>query len=453
MAKMLHKPTTFRTIETRFGIYAVLKAKIRMIDMKKTCIALIGALALLSGCKKIDDPVVPLDQLTERRDFTLTRTDLDFIRANNGFAFDLFKRVVAKEDGKSTLISPLSVTVDFGMVDNGAVGATRDEINRVLGFEGSLEDFNAFCRSMLVLSAAVDPSTTLNIANAAVVNKSCVPLKSGFTKTIESVYDAEVIYKVFGKDDVMGLINSWCNEKTNGMIPRLLDSQPLPSEYAHFLNAVYFKGIWCSKFDKNDTKKESFTREDGNRTSVQMMWQRNKFNVGGIGDVCRTLCLPYGNQAYRMIILLPNEGKTIGDVKEALNAESWDAMVKKMGGNCEVDVKLPVFETETPVLSLREALIGMGIRNAFGLDGDADFSAMSDGSLCISDVIQKARIKVDETGSEAAAVTDIITGYFSAGPGNNEPQVIQFHCDHPFLYAITEVSSGAIYFIGQYTGK
>ena len=78
---------------------------------------------------------------------------------------------------------------------------------------------------------------------------------------------------------------------------------------------------------------------------------------------------------------------------------------------------------------------------------------MSDGSLCISDVIQKARIKVDETGSEAAAVTDIITGYFSAGPGNNEPQVIQFHCDHPFLYAITEVSSGAIYFIGQYTGK
>ena len=396
---------------------------------------------------------MPLDQLTERKDFTLTRADLDFIRANNGFAFDLFRRVAVKEDGKSTLISPLSVTVDFGMVNNGAIGATRDEINRALGFEGSLEDFNAFCRSMLVQSAAVDPSTTLNIANAAVVNKSCVPLKSDFTKTIESVYDAEVIYKVFGKDDVMGLINSWCNEKTNGMIPRLLESQPSTSEYAHFLNAVYFKGIWCSKFDKNDTKKESFTREDGNRTSVQMMWQRDKFNVGYIGDICRTLCLPYGNQAYRMTILLPNEGKTIEDVKEALNAESWDAMVKKMSGNCEVDVKLPVFETETPVLSLRDDLIEMGIRKAFGRDGAPDFSAMSDRPVSISDVIHKARIKVDETGSEAAAVTDIIMVTGAIGPGGGEPQVIQFHCDHPFLYAITEVSSGAIYFIGQYTGK
>ena len=74
------------------------------------------------ACEKIDDTTVPTDQLIERKDFVLTRSDLDFIQANNGFAIDLFKRVAAKEDGKSTLISPLSVTIDFGMVNNGAVG-------------------------------------------------------------------------------------------------------------------------------------------------------------------------------------------------------------------------------------------------------------------------------------------------------------------------------------------
>ena len=416
--------------------------------MKKSCIVLFGAVAMLTACEK--ENTVPVDQLTERKDFVLTRSDLDFIQANNGFALDLFKRVTAKVDGKSTLISPLSVTVDFGMVNNGAVGDTRDEINRVLGYqEGTVDGLNAFCQSMLVQSGKVDPSTTLNIANAAVINKKWVPLKDSFTKTIQSNYDAEVIYKVFGQDDVMGLINGWCKEKTNGMIPKLLEKQPEESEYAHFLNAVYFKGIWSNKFNKKDTKKEKFTLADGSKTTVDMMWQQDLFSHGVIDNVCEALCLPYGNQAYRMIVLLPDEGKTIEDVKDALDADSWQKMIKSFSGHY-VDVKLPVFETETPVLKLADALQEMGIQKAFTTS--ADFSAMTDLSICIGDVFHKAKIKVDETGSEAAAVTDIVMVLSSPGP-NSEPQVVNFHCDRPFLYAITEVSSGAIFFLGQYTGK
>lgn len=72
-------------------------------------------------------------------------------------------------------------------------------------------------------------------------------------------------------------------------------------------------------------------------------------------------------------------------------------------------------------------------------------------NLCIGDVLHKAKIKVDEEGSEAA-VTDIVmtTG---AGPVAPMPRTYEFHADRPFLYVITEVSSGAIYFIGQFTGK
>lgn len=405
-----------------------------------------------SACEKVDNETFPEDQFIERKDFVLTRSDLVFIQENNGFAFELFKRVSEKEKGKSTLISPFSVTMDFGMVNNGAAGETQDEINRVLGYsEESVEGLNTYCQSMLVQSAEVDPTTTLTFANAAVVNSIFPPLKDSFIKTAQSFYRAEVFYKDFGKDDVKGFINQWCSEKTNGMIPDFLEVPPGSGEYAHFLNAVYFKGLWSHQFDKRDSKREFFLREDGKRTHVNMMRQRGSFNIGSISNTCSTLCLPYGNQAYRMIILLPQEQKTIEDVKRVLTSETWSKMVQDMRG-FDVDVKLPAFETTTDLLHLKDALREMGIQKAFN-PMEADFSALTNDSypFFIGDVLHKAKIKVDETGSEAAAITDI--SIVTTGINPVKPQIFEFHCDRPFLYVITEVSSGAIFFIGQYTGN
>ena len=152
-----------------------------------------------------------------------------------------------------------------------------------------------------------------------------------------------------------------------------------------------------------------------------------------------------------MIILLPYEGKTLADIKESLDLDSWSTMVGQMRGS-EVDVKIPVFETTTPLLHLVKPLKNLGIVKAFSID-DADFSGMAEGKFYIGDVLHKARIKVDEQGSEAAAVTDIIMYSNSASSQPVQPPIIEFHADHPFIYAITEISSGAIFFIGQYTGK
>ena len=409
-------------------------------------IAAIAAIGLVS-CEK-EDITVPEEELIPRKDFVLTKAQKEFIQANNGFALDLFRRVSRSENGQSLLISPLSVTIDFGMVNNGAAGTTQQEIYETLGFkEGSVEGLNAFCQTMMDQSAAVDPSTTLEIANAAIVNSLYPGLKDSFTKTVQSVYDAEVIYKDFGKVDIKKLVNDWCKEKTHGMIPELLTMPVKAGEYAHFLNAVYFKGIWSNKFKKDNTKKETFTREDGSKTTVNMMHQKDRFNFGGIRGLCSAVSLPYGNQAYRMTLLLPVEGKTLAQLIDALNAEDWNRM--RLNG-CDVDVKIPSFETEFSV-SLKTILPQMGIKRAFGV-GVADFSAMSSTpALFIGDVLHKAKIKVDEEGSEAAAVTDIMME-LSAAPGATPPSY-EFHADRPFLYVISEVSSGAIYFIGQFTGK
>ncbi|MBR5385704.1 MAG: serpin family protein, partial [Bacteroidales bacterium] len=332
-------------------------------------------------------------------------------------------------------------------VNNGAVGQTQKEIYETLGYgEGSVDGLNDFCRTMMEQSSAVDPSTTLEIANAAVVNKLYPGLKDSFTNKVKSVYGAEVMYKDFAKEDIKKLINDWCDRKTHGMIPELLKEPVGADSYAHFLNAVYFKGIWASKFRKEDTKKESFTCEDGSKTTVKMMHQKDRFDYGGIPGLCSAVGLPYGNGAYLMTLLLPAEGKSLSDLVNGLDADTWSRL--HMSG-VEVDVKIPSFETEYFV-SLKNVLKGMGIVTAFS--GDADFSSMSSASgLYISDVLHKAKIKVDEDGTEAAAVTDIVVDGALA-PGYTPP-TREFHADRPFLYVITEISTGAIFFIGQYTGK
>ena len=90
----------------------------------------------------------------------------------------------------------------------------------------------------------------------------------------------------------------------------------------------------------------------------------------------------------------------------------------------------------------------MGINRAF-VDGLAEIPNMCELPVYIDMMRQKAKIKVDEQGTEAAAVTDVVMEKVSSAI----PKVVHFHADRPFLYAITEVSTGAIFFIGQYTGK
>ncbi len=405
----------------------------------------------LISCEK--DDTIPEKELIERKDIVLTRSQMDFVQSNNQFAFDLFKKVSKNEDGKSVIISPLSVTFALGMVNNGAVGETQREISEALGYhDESIDDLNSYCKTMLEQVTKIDPSTNLEIANMVLLNKEHVPLKEEFTKTVENYFDANVCYKDFAKEDVQSYANRWCEQKTHGMIKKFF-TESLPSSiYAIFLNATYFKGIWTNKFKKSDSKKEKFSLIDGNKITVNMMHQQDKFNYGAIGGVCSMLTLPYGNQAFRMVLVLPEVGKSVEDLRNSLSQELWTEIVNRQAG-MEVDVKIPSFETGIGTISLRRDLSELGIKRAFG-EPESDFSRMCDLPIIIDEVLHNAKIKVDETGSEAAAITAVITSIGAAGPIiNKEPKIVEFHADRPFIYAITEVSTGAILFIGQYTGK
>ena len=147
-----------------------------------------------------------------------------------------------------------------------------------------------------------------------------------------------------------------------------------------------------------------------------------------------------------MTVLLPNEGKSIDDMMRVVNAKEIANLGRKME-NCKVDLKLPKFTTEVEQ-PLNEVIAGLGAPTMF--KPGADFSKLADGNMFVSKMFQKAKIEVSEEGTKAAAATAAIMTMSAYEP---EPRQVEFHADRPFVYLISESDSGAIYFIGQFTGS
>ena len=371
------------------------------------------------------------------KEIELAEGERKLIESNNDFAFNLFRE--ARID-TSCVLSPLSITYALGMLNNGADGQTLKEINQTLGFgEAGADGINAFCQKMLKESNDLDAKTKALIANTIFVNEGLgYHLQEGFIDKANTYYNAEPQSRDFADGETMDVINQWANDHTMGMIPKVLDEDSFdPNVVSYLLNALYFKGMWSNPFRKDMTRNESF----GGGEEVPMMHKTGQEFQYTENDLYQAIRLPYGNGAYRMDIFLPREDKTVGEVLETLNGSNWQFK----GVWKEVDLKLPRFETET-FQPLVDTMKDLGMPSAFTLA--AEFPWFCNTPVYISNMFQVAKIKLDEEGTEAAAVTVIQVGE-SAMP--EEPK--RFHANHPFLYIISEQSTGAIFFIGQYSGS
>ena len=343
---------------------------------------------------------------------SLTDEEQALVTSVNNLGFNMFRKVGAEE---SILLSPLGMTYALGLINNGAAGKTKAQINQVLGFDGKEDKVNAFCRKMLTEAPRLDRLTNMEITNEFFSPKSSKP-KPDFTKVAKDLYETK-----FAESE---------------------------SDLLNFtlVNTINFKGIWTDKFAKAYTQDEVFRGEDGKETTVPMMKQTRQFFYTE-NDLCQALCLPYSNGAYQMIVLLPQKGKTVQEVAQSLTADSWEKMYDQMS-RVDVDVKLPRFESESDVnlTGMMSALMP----NAFSMK-KADFSNLFDIESYIGKIKQKGHIKVDETGTEAT-VTEALQGRIM-GLDLVQPDMVHFHATHPFLYFIREWSTGAIFFIGQYMGS
>lgn len=412
--------------------------------MKKIQTIIVLAAAVLTGCNSESDSQQPTICPVAPTSLQLTRAEQQMVTASNDFAFKLFSEV---QDGvKSQIVSPLSITFALGMLNNGAAGETQKQINDVLGFADTGADgINTFCYKLLQGAGTLDPLTKVLIANTIYMNKP-YELQTEFVRLAKTFYDAEPETRDFHDGMTRDVINKWGSDHTEGMIEEVLKEDEFNADaVSYLLNAIYFKGIWAKKFDKALTREEQFLHAGltNEVTYVQMMNQTTNFEYGETAD-CQALRLPYGNGSFQMTVLLPK--RRTNALPAVPSAEEWQQLDQQMTSQL-VDVSLPRFETTTDI-NLKPIMKKLGMPDAF--DGEkADFSRFCNVPVYIGLMKQMAKVKLDEEGTEAAAITVIDMDLGSAGP---DPKYISFRADHPFLYVISEQQTGAILFIGQYTG-
>ncbi|HEY6437473.1 MAG TPA: serpin family protein, partial [Ignavibacteriaceae bacterium] len=342
--------------------------------------------------------------------------------------------------------SPFSISSAFGMLYLGARNQTADEMKEVLGYSfGHLsnDEVNQQFGTVLREMSDVDSNKyELNVANKLVAQQNFdilesykQDLKKFFGTTIET---ADFVHNSIAATNA---INEWVKTQTHDKIPKLL-SEPLdPLTRLVLLNAVYFKGIWSTKFLKNETKEEIFLNRGVNEVKKEMMKRNGKFNYTQIESLnSKLLELPYSGDDLSLYIVLPNE-KGFNQLKNNLKDFAVIENSIRNLRESEVHVTIPKFKIEAEY-ELKEQLSELGMRQVF--DSKADLSGI-DGKrdLSVSNVIHKAVVEVNEEGSEALAATAIAVG------GSSPPKVHEFKADHPFMFFIRDNRNGMILFVGQ----
>lgn len=371
----------------------------------------------------------------------------EMVNNNNSFAFSLYNKTMGMN---SRVVSPLSVTYLMSMLANGADGETQQQILATLGWAGegiqqpSLQDINDYSRMLIEKTERLDKAVTVEIANYVAVNKE-FKLNSKFQKSVERDYKAGVESLNFTSPSTLKRINDWCNDRTHGMIPSIINELD-PDAVSYLMNAIYFNGTWKDKFSKEETKQEMFRGYTRDIQYVDMMHRHGEYFYAD-GDGYSAVSIPYGNGAFRMTVILPSEGSFLRDVMASMDGGKFQALQRSME-KCNVDLKIPRFTTEVD-LPLNDIISALGAPLIFS--SQADFSQFARGDFYVSKMFQKAKIEVSEEGSKAAAVTAAIMMMSAVRP--EKKRNVVFHADSPFAYIISENSTGSIYFMGQYTGK
>jgi serpin B len=288
-------------------------------------------------------------------------------------------------------------------------------------------------------------SISLSVADSLWADSRRATLRPDYIEQTQASYDAEITDLDFSDPGAATRINSWASKQTSGKIPKVLDRID-PADLVLLLNAVYFKGQWTHKFDKAQTQQRGFTLAGGAVKQVPRMAQSGRFDYFETPQM-QAIRLPFGDGDLVMEVLLPSKSSGLSVLQAGLTAEhwkGWQAQYAPRSGKIE----LPRFELKSNY-RLNGPLQSLGMTRAFqpaaaqltGMFSAAAGQARA-GSFFISSVLQSTYWKLDEEGSEAAAVTT--TGVRAAAV----EQLFQMIVDRPFFCAIEDRRSGALLFVG-----
>ncbi len=365
------------------------------------------------------------------------------VDGSNDFTFSLLGKLADTASDESFFASPLSISMAFGMTLNGTDGETYEQMRDFFSHEGlSNEEINIAFRDLIDLLTRLDPQVRMEIANSIWYHRSFEVLEE-FLQTNAEYFDAEIADLDFNDPAAVDIINNWISDKTNGLIEEMIQ-QIDPEVILYLINAIYFKADWTVQFDPEDTREEQFTTGTGEQIEVPMMRVRDEFGYFE-NDDWQVVDLPYGNGDFSFTALLPADRDDPGAFAGSLIRQEFEAITSQIERDT-VSVYMPRFEIDYKYEDIMSDLTSMGLTIPFSESADfARINPVED--LFISDVLHRAVIKVDEEGSEAAAVTVIEIGRESVGPVE-----LSIRLDRPFQFFIRENSSNTILFMGKYSG-
>lgn len=365
-------------------------------------------------------------------------------RSVNAFAFDLY-RELAKDENGNVFFSPQNVSSAFAMLYAGASDDTEREIRRVFHYNDGI---HADMRSLQNILNGTAPDVAVVEAANAVWPAKDLTLSKTYTDLLQSYYNSEVVPLNYRNDagGAVDAINRWASKKTHGRIPQIVDALD-PETRLVLTSAIYFKSEWAVEFPKKQTREQPFHKADGSETKVDLMNRRGHVLYYET-DRFQAVRLPYKNNAFSMLALLPRERGAIQDLEAAVSIETFGEIIAGMLHPFDVILFVPKFSFRTGY-ELADPLKHMGLKRSF-TDG-AQFSRLADDPLKINRVVHKTFIEVDEKTTEAAAATAITMMETRSAPkAIPEPKI--FRADHPFLFFILENKTNAILFMGRYMG-
>ena len=383
----------------------------------------------------------------------VNETDLaTMVDGNNAFAFNLYQVLRQKES--NLFYSPYSISEALAMTYAGARGETEKDMAEALHFILSQDRLHLAFNSLDLqlkqrgegAKGKDDEGFRLHVVNAIWGQKDYKFLGE-FLDVLAQNYGAGLRILDFVNETEQSrlTINKWVSDQTEERIKDLVPQGAINQLTRLVLtNAIYFNAAWQYPFEESMTKDGPFYLLDGSKVTVPMMKQTEHFGYTE-GEGYQAVELPYDGRKLSMVILLPRK-ENFEQFEGSLDYQLVDSLIKALEYQ-RVSLTMPKFEFESE-FRLKKTLSDMGMPDAFVWE-IADFSGMTgDRDLFIGDVVHKAFVSVDESGTEAAAATAVVMPP-TAGPSEEPEEAVEVTVDRPFIFLIRDIETGAIVFVGR----
>ena len=359
------------------------------------------------------------------------------------FSFEMLKKCLASEGKDSNLmVSPASIMLALDMTASGAKGDTLEQMIGLFGGDKDPQGQLSYAAKLLKRMNGTE-GIKLHAADSIWVNQNVMPegLKQDYVDFVTKYFEAESESTVFNKA-AQDRINNWVSDKTDKMIPSIVDSLD-PDMAMMLINAIVFDGKWATQYKDSQVAEETFTAASGEQQKVQMMTSMEDYYLEN--DLATGFAKYYEGGQYAFVVMLPKDpSQSAGDLIDKFTGESFDEYINSVSEDYILKTKMPEFKYDWGG-SIKAQLEALGMKTPFG--GAADFSGISEGGdLFIGDVVHKTHIEVDRNGTKAAAVTAVMMYKNSMVVDDREHKEVI--CDRPFAYAIVDMTDNTPVFIG-----